>query len=127
MSEFKSMKDLQNKVMSDIEKTIRGSSITIFNEVIINSPIDTGRFRGNWNASISNPDYSVKGDSKSYPIPKVNIGEFRIQDTLYLTNNLPYAARLAHGWSQQRPDGWIDQILLAGGNKLGTMLKGLIG
>jgi hypothetical protein len=32
-------------------------------------------------------------------------------DPVYLTNNLPYASRLAAGSSKQAPNGWVDQAV----------------
>jgi hypothetical protein len=47
------------------------------------SPVDTGRFRSNWQTVTEDFSGSV-------------------------SNNLPYAERLADGWSKQAPAGWID-------------------
>ena len=49
------------------------------------SPVDTGRFRDSWQKSIESLKASV-------------------------FNDLPYAERLADGWSQQAPKGWVQTI-----------------
>lgn len=84
------------------------------------SPVDTGRFRGSWrvgqNANTGEaglpPTPSAGGEvypSPSEPI-RTNYRTEKIGEDYYLYNNLPYAERLADGWSGQAPAGWVDVI-----------------
>lgn len=124
MAKYTSIEALKRAVMDDMAKIFSGVAISTFNQVIIESPRDTGRFANNWNASINTPDYSVSADVGTARTAN-NIGTANLNDVLYLTNNLPYAERLANGWSGQRPSGWIDTILIRARNELAKKIQGL--
>lgn len=72
------------------------------------SPVDEGTFRASWRISESEIDESVNEEgnttAQNYS-EKIEIGK-----DYYLTNSLPYAQRLAEGWSQQAPSGWVELI-----------------
>lgn len=69
------------------------------------SPVDTGRFRANWLISENEIDDStVEGETGSYAL------EITADQNYYITNSVPYAQRLAEGWSQQAPAGWVELI-----------------
>ncbi len=88
-------------------------TIELFSRVIEKSPVDTGRFRANWNCSISSPDLSTSEStdpSGSGAISKVTstVVSYTLNDqSVFLTNNLPYADRLENGWSKQAPNGMV--------------------
>jgi len=72
------------------------------------SPVDEGTFRASWRISEGEIDESVnsEGDTTTQNYSeKIEIGK-----DYYLTNSLPYAQRLAEGWSQQAPSGWVELI-----------------
>lgn len=86
-------------------------AIGLSTSVIMKSPVDTGRFRGNWFSGYSQPDnvsdrVDVSGgatiaDATATAL-RMNIG-----DTFFLVNNLPYAQRLEYGYSKQAPSGMV--------------------
>jgi hypothetical protein len=88
-------------------------AIELFSRVIEKSPVDTGRFRANWNCSISSPDLSTSEStdpSGSGAISKATstVVSYTLNDqSVFLTNNLPYAERLENGWSKQAPNGMV--------------------
>lgn len=83
--------------------------------VVDKSPVDTGRFRGNWQV-VRNPDAAS-------PVPGIDpAGEKTIADGLRdldglvkadpmaavsIVNPLPYASALEHGHSKQAPRGMV--------------------
>ena len=100
-----------------MSKTIRGGAISAFNEIIKLSPVDTGRFRGNWQASINVPKQDVLYTDATSAITKTDdvvshTQSYTLDDTLYLTNNLPYAAPLENGHSKKRGSGWVAAVCL---------------
>jgi hypothetical protein len=103
-------KELQAQLLS----LFRTMTIETSNSIIEGSPIDTGRFRGNWQASTGTPvegtlfDF-IKKDEKVNAVENVEarVGAMDLNTTVYLTNNLPYAEALEYGWSAQRPSGWV--------------------
>jgi hypothetical protein len=72
------------------------------------SPVDTGRFRGNWLISEDEiDDATYDGEAPPYS------PEITADKNYYITNSLPYAQRLAEGHSKQAPAGWIELIAAA--------------
>ena len=107
------------------EKVVRGTVIGMFTRIVKRSPVDTGRFRGNWQITVnapsrtqkntvdnsgpaqatpsSNPAGSVTAVEGAFYVSKQEFPQFGY----YITNNLPYAERLEYGWSGQAPSGMI--------------------
>lgn len=85
---------------------------TLFKDIVMGTPVDTGRARGNWQASIgSAAGGEVIGSDKSggTTIAKAQPDIENAPGTVfYISNNLPYIYRLEfEGWSQQAPAGWV--------------------
>lgn len=86
------------------------SALQITEKVITRTPVDTGRARGNWNASINSADESVdQGATQSTAQGNAasTAGGLSLGDTFYLTNGLPYISRLEYGYSGQAPSGML--------------------
>jgi hypothetical protein len=85
--------------------------IELFSRVIQKSPVDTGRFRANWNCSIGSPDLSTskETDNSSRGKPSTDkmeddVLKFDISDrSVFLTNNLDYAETLEYGRDNGKP------------------------
>jgi hypothetical protein len=96
-----------------VESIVKVTMIELFNRVIQKSPVDTGRFRANWNCSIGSPDLSTSqaiDPSGSGAISKATstVVSYTLNgQSVFLTNNLPYADRLENGWSKQAPNGMV--------------------
>lgn len=89
------------------EKVVRGTLIGMGSKVIKRSPVDTGRFRNNWQFSIDAPA-TGKDPGAGNEIDLVNTANKMVAgNTFYMTNNLPYAERLEYGWSKQAPQGVV--------------------
>ncbi len=100
---------LAEKAKLDLDTVVKKATIELFSAVVRRSPVDTGRFRANWNVSQGTPDAistdSVDQNRAENEIEKVL--SFAIGGKYYLTNGLPYAARLENGYSDQAPAGMI--------------------
>jgi hypothetical protein len=102
------------------EITVRAILLDLTRLIIKASPVDTGRFRGNWQASFGSPkggklqrkDKSKDGANTADLADKV-IANIEMGQTFYLTNNLPYARRLEYGYSKQAPSGMLRINLMA--------------
>ena len=100
------------KTQAKLETAVRKIALDVFSEVILMSPVDTGRFRGNWQVAIGNiPTGTVEIDDKTgtATIAKVQAETLNLQvgQTIYLINNLPYAQKLEFGHSKQAPAGMV--------------------
>lgn len=100
------------KTEAKIEMAIRKIAIDVFAEVIMMSPVDTGRFRGNWQVAIGTmPTGTVEIDDKAgtATLNKAQAQAMGLKagETIFLVNNLPYARALEYGLSKQAPGGMI--------------------
>lgn len=112
-----------------IVKTVQGKiSLDVFAGVIKRSPVDTGRFRGNWMISIGAPSEGwsedkatrkprrasdpprkpggIKGSERAeasqvgFSLMKMELGQ-----EVWIVNNVPYGWALEEGHSPQAPKG----------------------
>jgi hypothetical protein len=88
------------------------------------SPVDTGRFRGNWLISEDELDDTTYPDGQEAPPYTL---EITADKTYYITNSLPYAQRLAEGWSRQAPAGWVELIAAGIPNRAEQIARALDG
>lgn len=93
---------LAAKIGKDIGQVVRGTAILMFQRVVMRSPVDTGRFRANWNVSYGqinttttgNTDQSGSGKSSEIASAVLSMP---IGGVFYLANSLPYAGVLEYG------------------------------
>lgn len=102
----------ETKTNGKLELAIRKIALEMFSRVILKTPVDTGRMRGNWQVAIGTaPSGTLELDDKSgqASIGKVQAAALglKVGDIIYLANNLPYAMRLEEGYSQQAPAGMV--------------------
>jgi hypothetical protein len=100
------------KAKGRMDLVVRKIALDLFRRVILRSPVDTGRFRGNWQVAIDSiPEGVLEIDDKSgaATVAKATAEALNVKagDVIYLVNNLPYASRLENGWSPQAPAGII--------------------
>lgn len=111
-----SVDEAAEKLNQRMNKLVRGTLIGMTSKIIERSPVDTGRFRANWQLSIGHPAVTdVSSNDKSGARAKRNaaqtINTTKIGRVFYLTNNLPYAEMLEFGWSKQAPYGMVRRTL----------------
>lgn len=114
MSFSKDIEKWASKTKQDVRTVLRSISLSMGSDLIILSPVDTGRFRSNWRFQVGAPDLSTVLEGKFDKSPleaqgklKVAIDGFEIGDIIYFTNNLDYAVPLEFGHSEQRPEGMV--------------------
>lgn len=112
MSFASELRAFASKSQQNADLVRRRVAIEIFERVIKRSPVDTGRFRGNWQASVGDYPRSIiedtdpTGAGASANMVSLVLGD-KTNHPLYLVNNLPYSLRLEHGHSQQAPSGMV--------------------
>ena len=106
----------------------RKVALELYTKVVQKSPVDSGRLRGNWNVGLNGVD------NTEYPIDASALGSlpsgsgltrsasalssFKIGDTIFITNNMPYVYKLEYGlyndgpktvggYSRQAPQGFV--------------------
>lgn len=96
MSFSSDVKRFAEKTGASLGQTCRAIKISLFSGVILDTRVDTGRLRGNWQTSTKLPKFAEidrvfpKGTPESDLTAEVlaNVGSFTVD---YMTNNLPYA------------------------------------
>lgn len=100
------------KAKGNVDLVVRKVALDMFSRVIQKSPVDTGRFKGNWQVAIrAIPSGILEIDDKSGTATMSNVAAkvlaLKAGDTIYLVNNLPYARGLEYGHSKQAPSGMV--------------------
>lgn len=76
--------------------------------MILDTPVDTGRARGNWQATLDSPaTEEIENESMSVALAGVAANLGKINDVSFLANNLPYIEELEDGSSKQAPAGMV--------------------
>lgn len=96
----------------DLRKAARAVTLELYSRILIRSPVDTGRFRGNWMIGVEivprgfdelkfNPSALPDGDQVR------KLRDLELGATIRIRNNLPYAVSLEQGSSRQAPAGVV--------------------
>ena len=101
-----------NKSHSNVDLVTRKIVFDIMRSVVRKSPVDTGRFKGNWQygngemptgvTAIHDADGRGTEVHMMGQVPQEASGKLH-----YIVNNLPYSIRLENGWSSQAPSGMV--------------------
>lgn len=103
----------------NLNDTVRGVVLELGTRIVQRSPVDTGRFRGNWQIAAGGPDIRTNEpfDKQALGSPpsagtfsrwQAEVQAATIGSTFYITNSLPYARRLEYeGWSSKAPSGMV--------------------
>ncbi|QHJ82310.1 MAG: hypothetical protein [Bacteriophage sp.] len=102
-----------------VEQVAEEFLIAVNNDIILRSPVDTGRFRGNWQVTLNDmPMHSVNLYSKTGQ-ESIERGEAVIRGifsggaavrSVHFSNLLIYANALEYGHSQQAPLGVLGLV-----------------
>ena len=105
----KQIHEFKVKAMAQSEAKIKKAFVGLSTDIIMDTPVLSGRLRNNWFPSVNQgTDKTTKytGEKGSAATNRVSAVKFKLGDTLYLTNNLPYAERIEFkGWSNKAPQG----------------------
>jgi hypothetical protein len=100
------------KAKANADTVVRQASLSVLSSVVKRSPVDTGRFRGNWQTTIDAPasgavDLLDKTGAASVSAGVGALSSVKAGETVWIVNNLPYAQRLENGYSDQAPAGMV--------------------
>lgn len=103
------IKRLARKLAITEDKAVASFCINISRRVDMMSPVDTGLFRANWQASLDQPytgatKLANRLGSIDHVIPFARTANGHI---FYLTNKIPYGRDLEYGYSAQAPHGMV--------------------
>jgi len=106
------LKAFAEKTKADMATVVRKTAFSLGESMVVMSPVDTGRFRGNWQYGADTINTSTgSADDKSgrTALNRIQAGirGWKPGQTIWLTNSLPYGPRLEAGWSKQSPAGMV--------------------
>lgn len=129
----------------EINEVRKAYAFALYSSIVKKTPVDTGRARGNWNISVGKEDTSVD-DPSSYPKPSGkykdkssppraklkytdpnSIPEPKGDESIFISNNLPYIASLEYGSSKQAPNGMVGVTLANNENIFNAAVRAVKG
>lgn len=105
--------DIGNYAEQQLEKLLRVAVFETDARLKSASPVDTGRFRVSWQVGENAAPGGEKPEGTYTGIPaieRIGYQQEKLGNVYSVHNNLPYAERLAQGWSKQAPAGWVQGI-----------------
>lgn len=101
MSFTSDLNRIVKKTNKEIDDLIRAVKIEVFRRVIVNTRVDTGRAKGNWQMTEGSPatgdaenfDKTSKGSMNDSTLQEMN-STIEAISISFLTNNLPYIKKL---------------------------------
>ncbi len=106
------LRQFRDQTLADMDEVFRRVVIEIGTTIIRLSPVDTGRFRGNWQFTVDTPanasldSYDREGHETIARLVS-EAQHLTFGQTAYIVNNLAYAIALEYGHSQQAPTGVV--------------------
>lgn len=97
-------------VEEQLSQRVRVIAMAMLNEIVLRSPVDTGRFRGNNIVSVGAPVYTSSVNVDPTGSETIQQG-LRVTTGLepytqvFIQNNLVYSVELERGHSKQAPSG----------------------
>lgn len=106
------------------ETVVRKTGLQLQTEMVVLSPVDEGRFKGGWVASIGTINTSISDTKDTTPLGQFDPGKsyaatqtvlqaWKPGQMIYLTNSMPYGSVLEYGradgspGSKQAPNGMV--------------------
>jgi hypothetical protein len=107
---------IKRKVDENLDKTVRATAMAAMRALTMETPVDTGRAKNNWNADINAVDASITetANPSADGTDKINaaLASYKQGDTVFISNNLPYIRRLNEGHSKQAPAGFVEAAVM---------------
>jgi hypothetical protein len=110
-----------DRIATNADKMTRKAALAIDATVVLATPVDTGRARGNWQVELDNAKEGTVEPQDRSGQAAINQGKGVIAqyngDTskeIHITNNLPYIGKLNEGHSAQAPAAFVEKAVMVG-------------
>lgn len=94
-----------------LTKLQREITLAIWSAVTIGTPVDTGRARAGWIATVGKPSEFITPAGKHQGAAQPELSNLRPGDTSYIVNNVHYIVYLNEGHSQQAPAKFVERAI----------------
>ena len=108
-------------VQERIEEKRREIASTVLRNLMVVSPVDTGRLRIGFTPSLNAPSDYVPSEGK-YPNFTIDVSAWDgagVEDVYYITNNVPYAVMVNNGTVKMSPRRFVERALTVVGDVVG--------
>jgi len=110
---IRGMRRYQTVSRKQATRIFQDAAFSIGEDIVSHSPVDTGRFKGNWNASVGVPDTSADYnhfDPAGYSVI-ARLGaiaaRLKLGQVFWFANTIDYSGLLERGHSRQAPTGVV--------------------
>jgi len=100
--------DITDELTDDVQKAQRIMAFSVSNDLLKDTPADTGEARGSWQIGIDEPPRKERsksrraGGAQTENNARIRKGTATVElSDLYVTSLKPYMERLENGWSDQ--------------------------
>ena len=102
----------------NMDKTVRHAVVLASQGVVMNTPVDTGRLRGNWQFGRELPpqgELTLLDTSGAAAIARIagHVTSLKAGGECWVVNNLPYSGRIEYGRSRVKAPRGMVRITLA--------------
>lgn len=106
-------------LVDGIEASIGEMALSVFSSVVIATPVDTGRLRGNWQPSFGTPATNAliqtdKGGQRTISQGTRVFALYPFGEQIFITNNVAYAQAVNEGGGNRPPAGFVQKAIMAG-------------
>lgn len=129
------MKARANKLGANVNRAVRKLALVVDRELVLATPVDTGRARSNWIVSLGAPETGVREPYKPHPEGSKGggsgtsesgnaaeamaqgagvIAKRRLGQSIHIVNNVPYIGKLDAGHSKQAPANFVKKSIMNG-------------
>lgn len=98
------------KIPDRADQITRQVALAADRQVVLSTPVDTGRARGNWQPSLGSPAEGTLEVGQARDEATAVVAGYvggRPDSVIFITNNLPYIVPLNNGSSQQAPPEFV--------------------
>lgn len=101
------------QVLEDADSFSKKVAGEMLQQVVVQTPVDTGQARGNWRVNVGSVDTSTTDATDRSGQGTISKGIATIRaggglgKVVYISNSLQYIERLNNGWSMQAPVNFV--------------------
>lgn len=118
----KRIRKIGQNIERNADETVRRCALAVDSTVVLATPVDTGRARGNWQVELNAPAAGTTASLSPSGREAIEQGKSTIagykggtkEAAVHITNNLPYIGRLNEGHSAQAPAGFVERAIEVG-------------
>jgi hypothetical protein len=118
----KRIRKIGQNIERNADEAVRRCALAVDSAVVLATPVDTGRARGNWQVELNTPAVGTTDNVSPSGREAVEAGKAKIaaykggtkEASVNITNNLPYIGKLNEGHSAQAPAGFVEKAIAVG-------------